>query len=167
MNVGARDVATSIADTLDVPCNRIRKAADGLRPAGYLPSSQGRPVPLSREQIGLLILAALVGPHVARVLAYAAASSPTGETLLDVVAGAIAAPETLVRVQLDTDEPAATVTRTRPNDGERADFFGLPGPGARFVILDGMRLAQIVDTLNRLPLRRAGRPISRPEKRWN
>ena len=78
MNVAARDAATVIAAALAVPDTRIRAAGDGLRHAGYLPSSQGRPVPLSRVQIALLVLAALVVPHVARVLAYAEAVSPDG-----------------------------------------------------------------------------------------
>jgi hypothetical protein len=110
----------------------------------------------------MMILAAHVGPNGDRVVSYAEACTSGGQKLVDAMAIAIRDPATLERLQIDLDQPSALLV-TAAGD---ARFFGLPGPGARFAILDGDVFFDLIATLNEIPPRYAGRPSTKVRK-WN
>jgi hypothetical protein len=156
----ALQVCKILAIITGAPTGRLEWSASQLRRAGLLPSAQGVPMDLSHEQVGMLIIAALVGPpaanHPDRLRQYFAARCGD-DTLLDVLTDFIVTPEDFVRIQVDTQNPAATIISDRGNVPAALNF-GEPAETSRFAILDGGKFRRILANIRSVPVLKCGRP---------
>lgn len=153
-------VCRIVANVTSTTPGRLEWAAGQLRRAGLLPSAQGVPMDLSHDHIAMLVIASLVGPpaanHPDRLRQYFAASDGH-RALLDVLTDFVQAPNDFVRIQVDTQNPAATIISDAGNVPTALNF-GDATDASRFAVLDGGKFRRILANIRSVPVLKCGRP---------
>ncbi len=157
----ARQVCRIIDETLRLPENTSRWAADRLRPAGLLPSTPGDPVDIDSGHAAHILLAVLVGTNGIRAYLDMRPISG-GMTFGEVLAGFVQHPINLLELTLDASAPAAVVTYRGEDNGVRTDTFVGAAPHQRSEVSREVRLSasamiHLAAAIRNAPPVRAGR----------
>lgn len=126
----ARQVCRVVDETLRLPENTARWAADRLRLVGLLPSTPGDPADIDSRHIARILLAVLVGTNgIEGWLEMRPISG--GRTFGDVLTGFVEQPNSLLELTLDASAPAAVLTYRGADNGVRTDTFASSSPKPR------------------------------------
>ena len=112
----ARQACDALDIALRLPPKTATWHADRIRSAGLLPSTPGKPEPISDEHIANILLAILVGSTLVRDyrdMPCSKGGAKFGET----IARFIDRPDDLFDIIIDLNAPAATVTYRAANRG--------------------------------------------------